>query len=84
MPYKDPTRPIVFPHEYLIHNDDYLTHANVSKKAHELSPYFRQILTGPVTDSELSFYTTLVQNGCTHPELRYFIANFSTFLLNKQ
>ena len=84
MPYKDPTRPLIVPQEYLVLNDDYLTHANIPTQVHELSPYFHQILSGPLNNNELSYYTTLVQKRYTHPELMYIIAKFSTFLFQKQ
>ena len=86
MPYKDPNRPLIIPQEYLILNDDYLTHANMPTLVPELSPYFQKILCGPLTDNERSYYHAVVQlnERYTKSELMYIIAIYSTFVFNKQ
>ena len=47
--------------------------------------FFKKFLSDPLTDNERSYYHTLVQKRYTNAELiTYIIAQFSTFLFNKQ
>ena len=61
MPYKDPTRLLIVPQEYLVLNDDYLTHANIPNKVYELFPYFQNILNGPLKNNEPLLYFTRIE-----------------------
>ena len=83
LPFEDTTRPLVVPQEYLFLNVDYLTHANIHNKLHELSPHFQHILTGPL--NKMNYRIILHKYKIyTYPEVMNISAKLSNFLFQKQ
>ena len=59
LPYKDTSRPIIVPQEYLIHFDNFLLPCNVPTIIAKPLTVIKHLVSAPLNDKEKSYFTFL-------------------------
>ena len=83
-PHQYPDRPLIVPQEALISFDDFLLPDNIPNSIKPFFPQLNDIVTGPLSDSERSYYTATLHKLYTYNELAYIISKLVRFLFTKQ
>ena len=80
LPNENPKRPIIFPQEYLILNDDSLLQEDISKSISDPLPPIQPIASQPLGDCEKSYYYAIAKKGYSNNELLFIISHLISML----
>ena len=81
LPFKDTSRPLIEPQEYLIHFDDFLSLATFRLK---LTVIKHHLVSSPLDDKVKSYYTALSKQSYSYNELLFISAKIISYMVQTE
>ena len=84
LPYKNTSRPLIVPQEYLIHSDDFLLPGNIPTQIVKPLTVIKLLVSSPLDDRDRTYYTALYKQTYSYNELLFIAAKTISFMVQAE
>ena len=84
LPYKNTSRPLIVPQEYLIHFDDFLLPCNIPTQIVKPLTVIKHLVSSPLDDKDKTYYTALYKQIYSYNELLFIAAKTISFMVQAE
>ena len=84
LPYKNTSRPLIVPQEYLIHFDDFLMPCNIPAQIVKPLTVIKHLVSSPLDDKDKSYYTAVYKQTYSYNKLLYISAETIPFMVQAE
>ena len=84
LPHNGTARPLIVPQECLIHFDDFLLPCNIPTQIVKPSTVIKHLVSSPLDDKDISYYTALSKQSHSYNELLFIAAKTITYMVQTE
>ena len=84
LPYKNTSRPLIVPQEYLVHFDDFLLPCNIPTQIVKPLTVIKHIVSSPLDDKDKTYCTALYKQNHSYNELLFVAAKTISFMVQAE
>ena len=84
LPYKNTSRPLIVPQEYLLHFDDFLLPCNVPTQIVKPLTIIKHHVSSPLDDKDKTYYTALYKQTYSYNKLLFIAAKTISFMVQAE
>ena len=82
--HNDTTRPLIVPQVYLFHFDDFMLPCNIPTQMVKPSTVIKHLVSSPLDDKDISYYTALSKQSHSYNELLFIAAKIISFMVQTE